>query len=142
MALAVTRQCGLSSFSRWPGLQGAREAGGTQLGQPTQGMSDAVRHQMQQQKQGQGGGRGGRLERWRLSSPATRGGALLSWRWLNTRLPTGRREQIIPHFTLLACAAFALPIQLSASHPRVCSLLLFQFSPPFQGERGRGGCCL
>jgi len=50
--------------------------------------------------------------------------ALLSWRWLNTCLPTGSDEGI-PCFALLACAAFALSIQLSSSQST--SFLTFTF---------------
>jgi len=52
----------------------------------------------------------------RLSSQVTirHNGALLSWRWLNICLGNNGR---IPSFALLLCLVFALPVELSLSHP-------------------------
>jgi len=40
--------------------------------------------------------------------------ALLSWTWLNTSPQMGSSEEI-PHFALLACVIFDLPIKLFLS---------------------------
>lgn len=56
-------------------------------------------------------------------------GALLSWVPLNTCLPM-RSDEWIPWFALLACLAFALPINLSLHKPMGFLTLPIQFSAP------------
>ena len=69
-------------------------------------------------KDGERRRKGASSEWWRLSSQVTVmcDGALPSWRWLNTCLQKGSSEWI-PHFVLLACAAFDLPVKLSLTQP-------------------------
>ena len=92
-------------------------------------------------KLGEEQGSGRHLDLGCLSSQVTVmcDGTLLSWRWLNTFLPMGCNE-LIPWFTLLACIAFTLLIELALSrHTSFLTFTLLLPSPtPLEGEWARG----
>lgn len=84
-----------------------------------------------------GGEKGGEQFEWRcLSSQVTitQDEAQRPWGWLNTCLSLANGE-VIPWFALLACAASALPIELSLSQPM--SFLTFTLLiPPVVLQKG------